>query len=478
MKKLRAEVAIIGAGTAGLVAYSSARRQAENVILIEGGQYGTTCARVGCMPSKLMIAAADAAHSITEATGFGIDTKGKLRIDGVKVMKRIRDERDRFVGFVLESVKRIKPEHRLRGYAHFLDNNTLRVGDHTVVEAKAIIIATGSSPSILPMFRELGDRLIVSDDVFEWHDLPSSIAVFGAGIIGLELGQAFHRLGIKTVILGKGGFIGPLNDPVIRRYAAKIFAEEFYIDPDAEVTELRREGDHVLVRFLGPEGKEREERVEYALAATGRVPNVQNLGLERTTLTLDAEGVPLFDRFTSMCGDSSIFIAGDADNHLPFLHEAADEGRIAGENAAKFPDVCAGNRRGHLSIVFTDPQISIVGLSYNKLKDCSFVTGEVSFEDQSRSRVILKNKGLMHVYAEYGTGLFLGTEMFCPRAEHLGHLLAWAFQKKMAIPEMLEMPFYHPVIEEGLRTALKDANNKLCKGPPVRKHDIDWGPGA
>jgi dihydrolipoamide dehydrogenase len=82
------------------------------------------------------------------------------------------------------------------------------------------------------------------------------------------------------------------------------------------------------------------------------------------------------------------------------------------------------------------------------------------------------------VYAEYGTDLFLGAELFCPRAEHLGHLLAWALQQKMTIPEMLEMPFYHPVIEEGLRTALKDANNKLCKGPPVRKHDIDCGPGA
>lgn len=478
MKKLKADVAIIGAGTAGIVAYRSARSHAENVILIEGGRYGTTCARVGCMPSKLMIAAADAAHSIKEAPGFGIGTQGKFQIDGVKVMKRIRDERDRFVGFVLESVEEINPRYRLRGNARFLDNNTLQVGDHTVVEAKAIVIATGSSPSILPIFKDFGDRLLVSDDVFEWEDLPSSVAVFGAGIVGLELGQAFHRLGINTVILSKGGFIGPLSDPVIKQYAAKIFAEEFYIDPDARVSELRREGNHVVVRFLGIGGEEREERIDYVLAATGRVPNVKNLGLERTSLELDALGIPLFDRFTMRCGNSSIFIAGDANSDLPLLHEAVDEGRIAGENAAKFPEVCAGNRREHLSIVFTDPQISIVGHSYNQLKDCSFVMGEVSFEDQGRSRIMLKNKGLMHVYAEYGTGLFMGAEMFCPRAEHLGHLLAWACQKRMTISEMLEMPFYHPVIEEGLRTALRDTNNKLCKGPPVDRCNIDCGPGA
>jgi Pyruvate/2-oxoglutarate dehydrogenase complex, dihydrolipoamide dehydrogenase (E3) component, and related enzymes len=205
---------------------------------------------------------------------------------------------------------------------------------------------------------------------------------------------------------------------------------------------------------------------------------VKNLSLEKTGLELDSEGVPLFNRFTMQCGNSSIFIAGDVNDYLPLLHEASDEGKIAGENAARFPDIRAGSRRAHLSIMFTDPQVAIVGNGYKDLKEGCFVTGGVSFEDQGRSRVMLKNKGLLHVYAEYGTGSFIGAEMLGPGAEHIGHLLSWAFQQRMTVAEMLEMPFYHPVIEEGLRTALRDANTKLHKGPPLTDRNIDCGPGA
>jgi dihydrolipoamide dehydrogenase len=330
------------------------------------------------------------------------------------------------------------------------------------------------------MFEEAGDRLIVNDDVFYWDDLPASIVVFGAGIVGLEIGQALHRLGVRTKILSKFGLLGPLNHPEIIEYANKAFREEFYIDTDADVLQVKKVDDQVEVRFKDLDGVLQNEKFDYLLAATGRTPNVGNLGLYNTSLELDERGVPVFDRFTLQCGNSSIFIAGDADNDLPVLHEAADEGRIAGENAAKFPEVHAGRRTAPLTVVFTDPQIALVGNSHNQLKvtpDCCFVTGRVSFENQGRSRVMLKNKGILHIYAEYGTGLFLGGEMFGPRAEHIAHLLAWAYQKRMCIPEMLQMPFYHPVIEEGLRTALRDANQKLHIGPGLDENSMECGPG-
>lgn len=480
MKNVTVDVAVIGAGTAGMVAYRKAKESAENVVLIEGGPYGTTCARVGCMPSKLLISAADAVHSIKEAPGFGVYTNGEPRVDGVKVMKRVRGERDRFVSFVLDSIESIPPKNKISGYAKFIDDHTLQVDDHTTIEAKSVVIATGSSPSVLPMFEEAGDRLIVNDDVFYWDDLPASIVVFGAGIVGLEIGQALHRLGVRTKILSKLGLLGPLNHPEIIEYANKAFREEFYIDTNADVLQIKKVGDQVEVRFKDLDGVLQNEKFDYLLAATGRTPNVGNLGLYNTSLELDERGVPVFDRFTLQCGNSSIFIAGDADNDLPVLHEAADEGRIAGENAAKFPEVHAGQRTAPLTVVFTDPQIALVGNSHNQLEvtpDCSFVTGRVSFENQGRSRVMLKNKGILHIYAEYGTGLFLGGEMFGPRAEHIAHLLAWAYQKRMCIPEMLQMPFYHPVIEEGLRTALRDANQKLHMGPGLDENSMECGPG-
>ncbi|MDB3917457.1 dihydrolipoyl dehydrogenase [bacterium] len=461
MSTCQVDVAVIGAGSAGLPAFRAARKHTENLVLIEGGVYGTTCARVGCMPSKLLIAAAEAAHSVEAAAGFGVHA-AKPTINGEEVMGRVRRERDRFVGFVIEGVESIDEKHHIRKHAAFLDNQTLQVGD-SIVEAKTVVIATGSSPTIMPKFAELGDRLIVNDDIFNWETLPESVAVFGPGVIGLELGQALHRLGVRIRLFGRSGSLKPLTDTGIRDYAVKVFQEEFPLDAKANVLGMERKGEQVMIRFVDREdGIEKLENFDYVLAATGRSPNVKDFGLENTTLDLDSRGVPIFDPVTMQCGDSSIFIAGDANNVLPLLHEAADEGLIAGDNAGRFPELKPGLRRSPLSIVFSDPQIAMVGQAWSELEGQeNVVVGKISFESQGRSRVMLKNKGLMHLYADRQSGLFLGSEFIGPHAEHLAHLLSWAHQQKMTIPKMLEMPFYHPVIEEGLRTCLRDVNGQL-----------------
>jgi dihydrolipoamide dehydrogenase len=483
MKQRNVDVAIIGGGTAGLGAYRAAKAQQQNVVMIEGGPYGTTCARVGCMPSKLLIAAAESAHNIEKAPAFGIHPQGELQINGREVMDRVKRERDRFVGFVLEGVDEIPAEDKIAGYATFVDNNTLQVDDHTEIKAKRIVIATGSRPAYPAAWQELGDRLIINDDLFEWDDLPGSVAVFGPGVIGLELGQALHRLGVDVKVFGRGGQVGPMTDPDIVAYADKTFKQEFYLDPDVTVESMKRVDDKVAIQFINHEGESEAFIVDYVLAATGRRPNVDRLALENTSVERDAQGVPTADHFTLQTSVETIFIAGDASNQIPLLHEAADQGRIAGDNAGRFPDIRAGLRRSSIAAVFSDPQMAMVGETFQQLTerlgDCGcFATGEVSFEGQGRSRVILRNKGLLHVYGEQGTGRFLGAEMIGPNAEHLAHLLAWAHQNKMTISEMLDMPYYHPVIEEGVRTALRDLNAKLHLGPEMIKQCLDCGPGC
>ena len=469
MKTLNVDVAVIGGGTAGLGAYRAAKLATPNVVMIEGGEYGTTCARVGCMPSKLLIAAAEAVHQIEKAPGFGIHPQGNILINGREVMDRVKRERDRFVGFVLEGVDNIPANDKIQGYARFIDDNTLQVDDHTRIVAQRIVIATGSRPSWPAAWNELGDRLIVNDDVFNWDDLPESVAVFGPGVIGLELGQALHRLGVQVKMFGVGGGVGPLTDSIVRNYAAKTLGEEFYLNPDVKVEVMQREGDKVFIRYLDEAGSPQEIMVDYVLAATGRRPNVDKLGLENTSLVLDDRGVPPADRLTMQTSVPHIFIAGDASNQLPLLHEASDQARIAGVNAGGFPEVVPGLRRSPISVVFSDPQIAMVGSTFRELSQkfsaCGcFEIGEVSFENQGRSRVMLKNKGILRVYGEQGTGRFLGAEMMGPSAEHIAHLLAWAHQQQMTINQMLDMPFYHPVIEEGLRTALRDLQSKLKLG--------------
>jgi dihydrolipoamide dehydrogenase len=477
MQFLEFDVAVIGAGSAGLSAYRAAKAHGKRAVLIESGPYGTTCARVGCMPSKLLIAAAEAAHAVSEAPGFGVHA-GDLRIDGKAVMQRVKSERDRFVGFVIKGVENIDAAERLRGHARFIAADTLQIDQHTQVKAASIVIAAGSSPQIPKELRDLGERLIVNDDVFAWDDLPQSVAVIGTGIIGLELGQALHRLGVRVAIFGRGRKLAQLGDELVNQAALDCLGAELDLRLNTTLVNARVQGQQVELHTRSDDGTERSEQFQYVLAATGRIPNIAELGLQSTGLQLNEHGLPLFDPATMQCGESAIFIAGDVDNDRPLLHEATDEGRIAGDNAARFPDVVAGLRRAGLGIAFTDPQIATVGQTYRTLKKDHFQVGEVSFSDQGRSRVMRQNRGLLRVYGERGSHRFLGAEMIGPRAEHLAHLLAWACQSQMTVEQMLEMPFYHPVIEEGLRTALRDLKENLVRHVSEIEHCTDCTPGA
>jgi dihydrolipoamide dehydrogenase len=451
------DVAIIGAGTAGLAAYHAAAAITSRVVLIEYGPPGTMCARVGCMPSKLLLAAAEVANNARHAARFGIGCA--VRVDGKAVMDRVHSERDRFVSLLVKDALNIPAENQILGRAHFVAPTGLEVNGQPI-DARAVVIATGSTPQVPSSFASLGDRLVVSDDVFAWPKLPESVAVFGSGAVGLELGQALQRLGVRVRVYGQSGSVGPLTDPVVRAAALGALCSEMAIDPDAKVHAVRREGGRVSVEFED-RGEVCVETFEFALVATGRRPNFAGLALDKAGVELDPDGVPLFDRTTMQCGSLPVFIAGDASHDLPVLHEAVDEGRLAGGNAARYPDVQPRLRHARLQIVFCDPQIAMVGASYDELSRFGeFVIGEVNFADQGRSRIMGQNRGVGRLYADR-SGHLLGAEITGPRAEHLGHLLCWAHQQGLTIDQMLAMPIYHPVVEEGLRTALEDARTKL-----------------
>jgi dihydrolipoamide dehydrogenase len=461
MKKIKLDVTIIGGGTAGMTALRSALKHTEKVAMIEGSHFGTTCARVGCMPSKLLIAAAEAAHHVKESKHFGIHVKEPPQINGREVMQRVQTERDRFVGFVLDTINQYESDKIIRGFARFKDSNTLIVDEQLEIQSKAIVIATGSTPVIPAIFKDYTDKILTNENIFELEDLPKSVAVVGTGIIALELGQALKRLGVHVVVLARSGRIGTLTDPVVQEYAAKIMAEALDITIKTEISNISAAIDAITIEFKGENTEPRLEQFDKVLLAAGRIPNIKKLDLENSGLELDHKGIPVYDPYTTQCGQSHIFLAGDVSDHHPILHEAADEGYLAGDNAARFPKIKSGKRRSALTVMFSDPQIAMVGCKYSELETKQTVIGEVSFESQGRSRVMLLNKGLLRIYAEKGSGIFLGAEMMGPRAEHIGHLLSWAHQQKLTVPSMLDMPFYHPVIEEGLRTALRDANSKL-----------------
>lgn len=479
MPQRQVDVAIIGAGTAGLSAYSAARTYTDKLMLIERGPTGTTCARVGCMPSKALIAAADAAERARRCGEFGVKIGGGVVVDSAEVLARVRSLRDRFVAQVDETLDGYPDRAVVRGQARFTGPNSLQVGDMTV-EAKAVVVATGSAPFTPPILEGLGDRLITSDDVFELERLPRRIAVFGAGAVGLEFAHALHRLGVEVCLFGVGGDVAGLTDPKVTECARRSAKKRFLFEPDSKVQSVLRDGEEVRIERLDAEGARKTTRHDLVLAATGRRPNPADLDLDAAGLPLTSKGLPEINPATLQCGDAPVFFAGDVNGARPILHESAFEGRLAGTNAATYPHLKGRPRQTRLAIVFADPELAMLGESWRELEAGrrDFVVGEADFSKQGRALILGRAEGLLRVYADPDTGRFLGAEMAAPAAEHLAHLLSWAAGEGALVSDMLERPYYHPVLEEAVRTALGNASKAMALGRPARPGDLDCGPGG
>jgi dihydrolipoamide dehydrogenase len=356
MDDLGCDVAIIGAGTAGLAAERAARKAGAKTLLIDDRFAGTTCASVGCMPSKLLIAAADAAFNARKASTFGIETK--TSVDGRAVMARVRKERDGFVAATLKSIEKIPAGICIRQRARFSYNTTLTLDDGRKVSAKAIVIATGSGPSVPKPFQKLGEIVLTNETIFELESLPRSIAVVGVGPLGLELAQALARLGVEVTMFDQGEHIAALRDAEVANNLKSVLGREFPIHLGVSL-DVEKDGDGARLSWSGASsGAASFERV---LVAAGRPPALRDLNLAATGLETNDKGIPEFDPSTLQCGDAPIFVAGDADAQRPVLHEASSEGAISGRNAASFPNVRKSKRAVPLSIMFTDPPLAMVG---------------------------------------------------------------------------------------------------------------------
>jgi len=450
MTTLICDVAIVGAGTAGLAAERSARRHGAKTLLIDDRFAGTTCATVGCMPSKLLIAAADAAHAVRRAAIFGIEAADPV-VNGAAVMARVQRERDKFVASAKASFADLPDGVRLQARARFIDRTTLALDDGRLVSARAIVIATGSANSIPEAFHAVRERILTNETIFDLAELPTSIGVIGAGPLGLELAQALARLGVKTRVFDQGDMLAALIDEAVAEDLRAILSIEFSITLGVKLT-AAPDGDGVLLSWTGAE--EGEQRFDRLLLAAGRPPQLEGLDLGKTGIDLDEHGALRFDRNTLQCDGSSIFIAGDAAHDRPVLHEASSEGAIAGRNAACFPGVSPGVRSVPLSIVFTDPPMAVIG-HISKPNEKGHVLGCASYQDQGRAKVFARNAGLTHLYADQIGGRLTGATMVGPAIEHSAHLIAWAIQLGLTASEVLDLPFYHPTYEEGLKPALR-----------------------
>lgn len=443
----KVDVAIIGAGTAGIDAMTQVRKVTDNFVLINGGKLGTTCARVGCMPSKALIQIADDFHRRSVLSREGID-KGSnlvLRID--RALAHVRKLRDGFVKGIIENLIKPLGDNFVEGYAEFIAPDLIKVGDMKI-RAAGFVIAAGSRPSIPDPWQRFGDRILTTDTIFEQRGLPHKMAVVGLGPVGLELGLALSRLGLDITGFDALQQIGGLQDPEINRAAVEIFTREFPIHLGTEV-ELEEHGDRMEIRFDG-----RSILVDKVLVSVGRTSNIDALHLERIGIELDDRGMPQFDPRSMKINDRQIFIAGDVNGYRPVLHEASHEGIVAGYNAVHDPAV-KFRRRVPMVICFTDPNICSAGVTWDEVRADDPAVGTASFKG-GREMVMLRDQGVIRIYADQKSGKLLGVEMVAPGGEHLAHLLAWSIQHELSVFDLLSMPFYHPTIEETLNAAIED----------------------
>lgn len=447
------DVIILGAGSAGLAALREVRKRTDHWRIVNDGPWGTTCARVGCMPSKMLIEAANAYHARRALHTFGIEGADALRVDLPAVLRRVRALRDDFVAGTLAATD--AGERAISGHARLLDAQRVEVNGQVHI-ARRIIIATGSRPIVPEDWLAFGDRILTTDTLFEQPTLGPRVAVIGLGPLGVEIAQALARLGVEVMAFATGKSVAGLSDPAINDALLARLRDEFIVNV-GDKAELREVAGGIQVT-----NGSATVVVDQVVAAMGRSPNLEHLGLDTLGVALDDKGRPPIDPCTLQVGDLPVFIAGDADGDRPLLHEAADEGHIAGLNALA-PTPRGFARRTPLAITFSQPHAAVVGQRHADLPEGQWVGGTVDFARQGRARVAQCNHGRLNVYAEHGSGRLLGAELCAPAGEHMAHLLALAVEQRLTVHDLLRMPFYHPVLEEGLRTALRDAASRLPK---------------
>lgn len=451
------DIIIIGAGTAGQAAYKEAIKHTSNILIVNYGSWDTTCARVGCMPSKVLISVANQLHDAQALNKVGVTTH--LNLDSKKIMLHIQELRNQFTQAALKDVARWNSAHKISGQAHFVDASTIEV-NQKYYQARSFILAVGSTPSFDPQWKqELGKKLITSDEVFELEQLPQSIAVIGSGVIALELAQALQRLGVKTTIFARSRKVGTVTSPILQKMAQELLSQEIEIKFEVLPNQVQNSKDGVQIIYQ-EDGQEHRLVTNYLLVATGRRTLLDTLKLENiNTQFADLKNLPVHPE-TKQLAQYPIFIAGDAHSDTPIQHEAAHEGRSAVLNCLNLEKI---RNLTPLGIVFCEPEMAIVGQNFKQLESSKvpFVTGYVSYSRQGRAQVLGKNYGALEIYVHTESRRVLGAELLMTSAEHLAHLLCWMISDDCTLDQLLEKPFYHPTLEEGLRTALKHARRQL-----------------
>ncbi|NOR25828.1 MAG: FAD-containing oxidoreductase [Desulforhopalus sp.] len=460
---------VIGAGAGGLVSASGAAGVGARVALIESHLLGGDCLNVGCVPSKALLRCAKAAAAVREAGRFGIKIDGDISVDFAYVMERMRRLRAQISP--VDSAKRYSGQlgvDLFMGRGIFTGKNSIEVNGKTLTFTKAVI-ATGGTAAI-PNIPGLSDvPYLTNSTVFNLTELPERLGVIGAGPIGLELAQAFQRLGSKVTVFSRSEKIMPKEDPE----AVAIVKESMLKDGvsfaiNSSYKRVEGQGEKKPVRVVLDEGgSERFLEFDALLIATGRKPSISGLGLEKAGVEFDArKGVLVNDKLQTT--NPAIYAVGDVASKYQFTHMADFMARLVIKNALFF----GRDKVSDLLVpwaTYTDPEVAHVGLYEKDLneRNIPFTTFKREFNDVDRGIVDGIDSGYVKIHVAKGKGQILGATIVGGHAGDMISEISVAMQGGMGLGQLAGVIHPYPTAAEAIRQC-GDAYNRERLTPTIK----------
>ncbi len=450
------DVAIIGSGPGGYVAAIRCAQLGMKTAIIEKySVLGGTCLNVGCIPSKALL---DSSHHYEDAVKHfeehGIDIPGDIKVNLKQMIARKQSVVDQTTGGIDFLMKKNKVDV-YQGLGSFKDAThiTIKGENTTEIEAKNTIIATGSKPSNLPFINIDKERVITSTEALKLTEIPKHLIVIGGGVIGLELGQVYKRLGAEVSVVEYADRIVPTMDAGVSKELNKVLKKQkFKINASHKVKSVERKGDVVIVKADNKKGEEVEFKGDYCLVSVGRRPYTDGLNAEAAGVKLNDRGqVEVNDHLQTSA--SNIYAIGDVIKGAMLAHKAEEEGVFVAETiAGQKPHIDYNLIPG---VVYTWPEVAAVGKTEEQLKEAGvdYKVGQFPMRALGRSRASMDLDGFVKILADKSTDEILGVHMVGARAADMIAEAVVAMEYRASAEDVSRMSHAHPTFTEAIKEA-------------------------
>ena len=450
------DVAIIGSGPGGYVAAIRCAQLGMKTALIEKyNTLGGTCLNVGCIPSKSLL---DSSHHYEDATKHfsehGIEIQGKIKVN----FKQMIDRKASVVDQTTKGIDYLMKKNKIEvfnGTGSFVDSNHIQIEGKTkqIIESKKIIIATGSKPGNLPFIKIDKERVITSTEALKLKEIPKHLIVIGGGVIGLELGQVYRRLGSEVSVIEYADRITSVMDSGLSRELMKVLKKQgikFYLSHG--VNKVSRKGKEVDVTALDKKGEEIIFKGDYCLVSVGRRPNTAGLNAESAGVKINKLGqVEVNDQLQTT--SSNIYAIGDVIRGAMLAHKAEEEGVMVSEFiAGQKPHI---NYNLIPNVIYTWPEVASVGKTEEQLNvaGISFKSGQFPMRALGRARASMDTEGFVKILADKNTDEVIGVHMIGARAADLIAEAVTAMEFRASAEDIARMSHSHPTYAEAIKEA-------------------------